>query len=585
MCCSTNGDGTFGASTKPAVPVNGSRDVALADVNADGKLDILSATGTSNALSVLLGNGNGTFQAHAETTAGAGTQPNALVVADFTGDGKLDVVTGNGGTHDISFLRGNGNGTFVAGVESNPSANLPRKIVAADFNGDAKLDVAYTDRNASGATSGLYVQLGNGSGGFTPGTSKLAGANPAFLSAGDLNEDGQPDLVTASAGGGSVFVFLNTGAGNFATGVGYATPDLATGTAVADLDGDGHLDVIVGNAPGSGHQVSLFLGTGDGSLGSRKDLEVGAGLQPSGVVASDLNGDGNPDIAAADRSGGGTKDVAAFLATPPTVTLSGPILFGFPPSPTETRSATITNNGPQFLRPGTASLGGVSPGNFKIVSNGCAGKRVAPGASCSVALQYTSQGPASFATLSVPDNAAGSPHVFQVAAPATIPVLPPGGQILPPGAQRDTVPPTVTGYGITKRKFVVGPKATDITGVAAAKRTGTAFTYALSEAATARIQIRQTLRGRVKKGKCVPGSRKLRKAKRCTRTKVMGALTRTSRAGANRVEFTGRIGKKALKRGAYQASLVATDAAGNGSATHTVAFKVVSAKRRPAPRR
>ena len=132
---------------------------------------------------------------------------------------------------------------------------------------------------------------------------------------------------------------------------------------------------------------------------------------------------------------------------------------------------------------------------------------------------------------------------------------------------------------MTNRTFVVGGRRTPTFGTAAAKtahKKGTTFKFTLSEAATARIVIAQRRPGRRKGKKCVAPTKKLARAKKCTRIVTEGTLTRVSHPGANRVAFTGRIGTKALRPGRYQATLTATDAARNTSARRTIFFKIVS---------
>ncbi len=146
----------------------------------------------------------------------------------------------------------------------------------------------------------------------------------------------------------------------------------------------------------------------------------------------------------------------------------------------------------------------------------------------------------------------------------------------PFGAAAPASAPSVSGYRLTNRTFVMGG-STPIFGVAAANKhvKGTTFKYTLSEAATVRIVMSQGRSGRRMGRRCVAPTGKLRKAKKCTRLIVNGTLTRTSHQGANSVAFSGRIGYKALNPGRYQATLTATDAAKNASAPKSVTFAIV----------
>jgi len=144
-------------------------------------------------------------------------------------------------------------------------------------------------------------------------------------------------------------------------------------------------------------------------------------------------------------------------------------------------------------------------------------------------------------------------------------------------AAPDAIAPVITGYGLTHNPFVVGARITPTFGRAAAikHKTGTMFRYTLSEAATVRIVISRHRSGRRRAGRCVPPTHRLRHARRCLRFARQGTLTRTSRQGANRVAFSGRIGSRALKPGRYRARLVATDTARNTSRPKTITFTIV----------
>jgi hypothetical protein len=143
------------------------------------------------------------------------------------------------------------------------------------------------------------------------------------------------------------------------------------------------------------------------------------------------------------------------------------------------------------------------------------------------------------------------------------------------GSGFDT-PPALTHFGLTNRTFTVGATSTLTIGTAASvkHKQGTTFTYTLSKAATAKITIARRLPGRVKGKACVAPSRTLRKARSCVRIVIRGTLTRTSHSGLNKVAFSGRIGASALKPGNYQATVIATDAAGKTSNSMTIHFTI-----------
>jgi len=145
---------------------------------------------------------------------------------------------------------------------------------------------------------------------------------------------------------------------------------------------------------------------------------------------------------------------------------------------------------------------------------------------------------------------------------------PPAG---PGGPGADTTKPVLSAVKLSRKRFRIGKKPTP---KAAAKR-GTTIRFTVSEAATLRITVGRRAAGRKVKGRCKPPTRRLRKKPKCVRWIKRGTLTRAVPAGSGRVAFTGRVGRKALKRGKHRFALVAVDAAGNRSATKAVKFKIV----------
>jgi hypothetical protein len=155
---------------------------------------------------------------------------------------------------------------------------------------------------------------------------------------------------------------------------------------------------------------------------------------------------------------------------------------------------------------------------------------------------------------------------------------PPIGGTAPPVTLPDRRAPLVTGAALTSSRFTVGPDATAV--AAQARRGGTTVRWSVDEPATTTFAIARTLPGRRSGRRCVRPTRRLRRARRCTRIVARGTLRRRTAAGRNSLRFSGRIGRRALPRGTYQMVIVATDAAGNRSAPRTLRFTVVRAPRR-----
>ncbi|HBI41831.1 MAG TPA: hypothetical protein DDY78_03115 [Planctomycetales bacterium] len=324
-------------SFSPAViyPVGASpQAVVTGDFNGDGRLDLAVANLSSNTVSILLGNADGTFQAAQNFATGAG--PQSLAVGDFNGDGKLDLVTVN--ANDVSVLLGNGNGAFQApqslvlpgqfppgytGSTALPQA--PTSVAVGDINGDGKLDLAvrgvtaFTVLTGSGYYGNYYttytdgyvnVLLGNGDASFTPkAASHLDNGDPSALALGDFNGDGKLDVVAVTTSGSGVSVLPGNGDGTLQAPVHSASGVGFNSVVTGDLNGDGKLDLVTRSSDGNG--VLVQKGNGDGTFQAPADIPLPglflanySGVEPlplpqhpEAVVVGDLNGDGKLDLA------------------------------------------------------------------------------------------------------------------------------------------------------------------------------------------------------------------------------------------------------------------------------------------------
>jgi hypothetical protein len=297
--------------------------VAIADVNGDGKLDVVVANANSDTLAVLLGDGGGTFQT-AVTYGSGGRAPLSVVVADVNGDGKPDLVVANScastcATGLIAVLFGNGDGTFQAAVTYDSGGVSAQSVAVADVNRDGKLDVVVANQTSN--TVG--VLLGNGDGTFQPAVAYGSGSNSFTWSVvvADVNADGNPDLVVAdecdnypTCTHGTVGVLLGNGNGTFQAAVVYFSGGSeANSVAVSDVNGDGRLDLIVGNNCFScgDSTVSVQLGNGDGTFQSPV-TNILTLSRVFAVAVADVNGDGKADLLVAGDIGNGGR-VASLL--------------------------------------------------------------------------------------------------------------------------------------------------------------------------------------------------------------------------------------------------------------------------------
>lgn len=308
-----NGRGSF----QPAVTTNlanggpgtgNAGTAAVGDFNGDGLPDLaLNTSGPDGpAVEVLLGKGDGSFQPNHQVLSVGGT-PLSVAVGDFDHNGALDIVTANE-SGSLSVLLGKGDGTFRPRTDLSV-AGAPRAVAVGDFNGDGLLDVA----TAQQLTNSVSVLLGHGDGTFAPPRGFGASGQfftPESLSLDDVNGDGKLDLViknvsTLDSDAFQLGVQLGNGDGTFQAPIlAQAQPDGSGEMALGDFNGDGKIDAAVAGHLGSPTgDVSVFFGNGDGSFqpNLRLDVETG-GADPFGVTAADLNGDGLVDLVASNAS-------------------------------------------------------------------------------------------------------------------------------------------------------------------------------------------------------------------------------------------------------------------------------------------
>jgi YVTN family beta-propeller protein len=291
-----NGDGTF----QPQVPaasaaVPGPGSVVAGDFTGNGRTDLAVADGVGNEVSILLANGDGTFQP--PVTYAVGSYPDAIVASDFNGDGRIDLAVANAFSNTVSVLLGNGDGTFQPQV-TYAVGNLPDAIVAGYFNGDGRMDLAVANASLGvGGGGTVSVLLGNGDGTFQPQVTYAVGDDPNAIVAADFTGDGHTDLAVTNLFSDTVSVLLGNGDGTFQPQVTYAVGGFPTGIVAGDFTGDGRTNLAVnGSSPMTGAgEVSVLLGNGDGTFQPQVTYAVGNGSYA--IVAGNFTGDGRTDLA------------------------------------------------------------------------------------------------------------------------------------------------------------------------------------------------------------------------------------------------------------------------------------------------
>ena len=311
------GDGTFAAPTAtetadgvgiPAptyVTGNGSTSLAIADVNGDGIPDVLVSNFVDDSVSVLLGNGDGSFKPAVAVPVGSG--PVFVAAADMNGDGRPDLLVNNNLDNTVGVLLNQGHGTFGAMSTTKLGRKrlilYPQMLVVGDFNHDGKLGVITSTTSENGDYV-LYLP-GNGDGTFRTAKTLVTGLQTSYLAVADMNGDGFPDLVAGSVANNSLRVVFGNHLGGFTTGVDYPANGIAGGSqvqrlAVADFSGTGKPDIAVVNTEGGFMQLLYNDGTGHFHLKN----SYTTGHTPSDVETADLNGDGHLDLVETDSADG-----------------------------------------------------------------------------------------------------------------------------------------------------------------------------------------------------------------------------------------------------------------------------------------
>ena len=287
-----DGSGLYDPYLEPPATVGiGASPNEPGDFNNDGFPDIATANVIDATVTIVLGNGDGTFSAPQAVAVGAG--PKGLAVLDVDGDGDKDLVTANFGGNNMSLLLNNGVGTFSVTSTFEGGVNGEHGLAAADMNNDGIYDLVI------GARTGqqVIVHLGNGDGTFTPSTAQASGGGVWMLICGDVNGDGNLDVSTANGSSANGSILLGNGNGTLASAQVMAASGFSTATDLGDLDGDGDLDWVL-SAFGGG-RWRLFTNNSSGTYTFDQDFP--ATSNPGCSVLFDFDNDDDLDIALLDE--------------------------------------------------------------------------------------------------------------------------------------------------------------------------------------------------------------------------------------------------------------------------------------------
>ena len=343
----TNNGGGFGLSAAYVLGANPTA-VATADLNHDGKPDLISANGLTNTLTVLTNNGSGGFAI--AFSLHVGSSPNGVLAADVNGDGWADLISANTGDNTLTVLTNNTHDGFATAATL-ATGNYPRAIAAVDVNGDGRLELVSVNRLGNSLT--LFPNLGNGQ--FGSGVMLTVGHQPYAVTSADVNNDGQPDLISANAADGTLTVLTNNGTGGFSLALTIPVGRAPVAVAAADLNWDGRVDLISVN----NYDNDVMALTNDGHGGFAMAATNAVGQSPWGLTLADWNGDGQTDLATANSQDGNlsvllntTTDPQAFfsgyganLTTLRAANITGmPVFTGTSSAPFAVNSTAVVTN-------------------------------------------------------------------------------------------------------------------------------------------------------------------------------------------------------------------------------------------------
>ena len=290
MCHIIIKQATKNALVKNSLPIA----VAVGHMNNDTHLDIAVASSGTNRISLFLGYGNGSFAVPIMYSTGDHSRPRSIAIADINADDRMDIIVANYDSHSMAVLLGQHDGIFTDPIDTFLGPSRPVSIAIGDLNNDTWLDVVVTNNG----THSISVLIGNGQGSFEVQMTYSTGYDsfPYGIAIADLNNDHRVDVAVANYGTNNICIFLGQGNGmlvlhdSFSTGVG-SNPHAIT---LADLNNDEQLDIVVANY--HGHNIAIFFGYGNGTFSIPKTYFLGVGFHPYSIDVGYIDHDRQLDI-------------------------------------------------------------------------------------------------------------------------------------------------------------------------------------------------------------------------------------------------------------------------------------------------
>ena len=324
---------TIGSSSSTAAPAS----IAMADLNGDGRLDLVTANVGTDQLSVFFQSASGVFPTTPSATLNGVavvaplTDPYSVRAIDVDGDGDLDIVSANHGSNNLIIWTQGSPGSFSPVTPAIGGLNSPSDLAGADLNGDGRMDLVVANTGANRVS--IYFRSAAGVYPNSPSTSVGNGSTgaPISVAVGDMDGDGDIDIVSANQSTNNVTIYYQSSPGVFPNGQivalgGPGITDGACSVAVGDIDGDGKLDIAC--ADRTGNNLTVFLQSSNGGFASTPTFTLaasGAPIQPTHVELADVNDDGALDLV----SSNGGNDLSIFVYQPDAAQFaSEPIVIG-----------------------------------------------------------------------------------------------------------------------------------------------------------------------------------------------------------------------------------------------------------------